>query len=283
MTYDRTCAGLPDETVRLSLLRNDATDAGDTPPTSLNRILFDAFSPRIAALPSLPAYEKRDLLVPRFRLHGRGDLAVYYAPFDHVNLEAKVVLVGITPGWTQMEIGYREARKALLAGEAKDVVCQRAKAQASFAGPMRRNLVLMLDGIGLPQALGIPLSDALVGPATALLHTTSAIRYPVFIYGENYTGHRPKPLGTPILRDMVRTLLVEELQQIPDALIIPLGASLDEAIKDLVEKHAVDSKRCLTRFPHPSGGNGHRVRQFAERRLPLQDAVEAWFTRSQRA
>ncbi len=191
------------------------------------------FSPCIATLPFRPAYEKSDLLVPTFRLHSQGDLAVYYAPFDHVNPDARVVLVGITPGWTQMAIGYREARIALMAGQAMDAVCQQAKAHASFAGPMRRNLVMMLDGIRLPHAISIPSSEALFGPASTLLHTTSVIRYPVFINGENYTGHRPKPLRTPLLRDMIRTLLVEELEQIPDTLVIPLGTSVEEVITDL--------------------------------------------------
>lgn len=30
-----------------------------------------------------------------------GDWATYYAPFDHVNLRARIVLVGITPGLQQ--------------------------------------------------------------------------------------------------------------------------------------------------------------------------------------
>jgi hypothetical protein len=190
----------------------------------LDDTLFEAFAPRIAALPPHPQYEKSDLLAPEFRLHAEPTLAIYYAPFDHVNTDARVVLVGITPGWTQMEIGYREAHLALLAGQTMDTVCARAKAEASFAGPMRGNLVSMLDDIGLPVALGITTCEALFGKAGALLHTTSAIRYPVFVDGENYTGHRPKPLRTQILRDMARSLLMEELRQIPDALVIPLGA-----------------------------------------------------------
>ena len=34
-------------------------------------------------------------------------LAVYYAPFDSVNLKAKVVLIGITPGESQMQRAWQ--------------------------------------------------------------------------------------------------------------------------------------------------------------------------------
>ncbi len=34
---------------------------------------------------------------------------MYYAAFDHVNEDAKVAVVGITPGWNQMEIAHRAA------------------------------------------------------------------------------------------------------------------------------------------------------------------------------
>ena len=31
-------------------------------------------------------------------------LDVVYAPFEHINNKAKVVIVGITPGWTHLKI-----------------------------------------------------------------------------------------------------------------------------------------------------------------------------------
>ena len=63
--------------------------------------LFDIFAPSIRALPE-PSDPQRltnaDLLTPEFRLHQDGHLSLYYAPFDHVNQDAKVALVGINPG-----------------------------------------------------------------------------------------------------------------------------------------------------------------------------------------
>jgi hypothetical protein len=54
----------------------------------------------IKLLPSHERLQTTDLLVPEFRLHQDSQLEVYYAPFDYVNQSAKVVILGITPGWT---------------------------------------------------------------------------------------------------------------------------------------------------------------------------------------
>src|SRR5438876_9496719 len=155
--------------------------------------LFNKLVPRIAALPDCTPLTKEDLLVPTFQLYGENGLDIYYIPCDYVNPRAKVVVVGITPGFTQMDIAYRVARQALLDGLSPLEVCKRVDSYASFAGTMRINLVAMLNGIGLPEALDIETSASLFGSHSELLHSTSAVRYPVFVNGENYAGHTPRP------------------------------------------------------------------------------------------
>jgi hypothetical protein len=243
----------------------------------LDRTLYDTHAERIKALPLRSLYEKDDLLTGEFRLETSGSMAIYYSPLDYLNAKARVVLVGITPGWTQMELGYRTARAAQHAGCTMDDVCSRAKGAAAFAGPMRANLISMLDGIGLGQALRLGSTSELFGPAAALVHTTSAIRYPVFIAGENYTGHMPRLLGTPQFVTMIEKCLAEELSQTPDALIVPLGRASEDAITYLADRGTIDPGRALFGFPHPSGGNGHRIRHFAERRSDLSRRVDEWF------
>src|SRR5690349_2224573 len=71
-----------------------------------------------------------------------GDLHVAYAPFDHVAAEARLVVVGITPGLTQAVAALQEARKGLSAGHSHAQVLRNAKLTASFSGgAMRSNLV----------------------------------------------------------------------------------------------------------------------------------------------
>src|SRR5580765_7468404 len=146
--------------------------------------LFQKLAPHMAALPDRNPLTKDDLLIPTFLLHQQGPLQIYYAPFDYLNDRARLVVVGITPGWTQMEIAYRCARRALLNDLPFEEVNKHAKQQARFAGQMRRNLIDMLDGLGLPAVLNIDSSAVLFADSSDLLHTTSAVRYPAFVRGE---------------------------------------------------------------------------------------------------
>ncbi len=38
-----------------------------------------------------------------------GDLSIFYAPFDHINVDAKIVICGITPGFQQAILALKEA------------------------------------------------------------------------------------------------------------------------------------------------------------------------------
>jgi len=236
------------------------------------------YTEAIRSLPNGKELTRQDLLTSAFRLYETGKLAIYYAPFDVLNKAARVVILGITPGWTQMEIAYREFRSALGQGSTVIEASQRAKEKASFAGGMRRNLTAILDEIGLPSTLGIKSCEELFNDARHLVHTTSAIRYPVFVNGRNYTGHSPGPLKHPELRRYVEHVLPNELRSVPQALIVPLGKCVASIIEHLIENGEIDPRNCLLGFPHPSGANGHRHREFREGRRLLSKTVEAWFS-----
>lgn len=162
--------------------------------------VFSRFAPAIKVLPRHTPLQQSDLLVTRFRLHSEPHLEIYYAPFDYVNEGARVALVGITPGWSQMERSFRAARDALQAESQLDQAAKDAKQSASFAGKMRETLTAWLDAIDVPLAVGVPSSTKLFGDKRSLLHTTSVVRYPVFVDGGNYSGHKPSMLRHPVLR-----------------------------------------------------------------------------------
>jgi hypothetical protein len=46
-----------------------------------------------------------DARVPQFCIYEDPRLIAYYAPFDYLNSQPRVVLVGVTPGPTQMPAG----------------------------------------------------------------------------------------------------------------------------------------------------------------------------------
>jgi hypothetical protein len=108
------------------------------------------------------------LQTPDFLLSTEGRLSVYYAPFDAVNVSAKVAIIGITPGWQQMEVAFRVSRRELLKGATPEQASWCAKMEASFAGAMRRNLVAMLDQLGLARRLNIHATADLFGTAHGL-------------------------------------------------------------------------------------------------------------------
>lgn len=239
--------------------------------------LFHTFASRIAALPTHTPLARADVLTDDFLLARAELLELYYAPFDYVNEQARVVLVGIAPGWYQVERAFATARDALLRGASETDASRLARTTASFSGPIRRNLVVMLDGIGLPAALGITSGWELWGERHNLLHTSAVVRYPVFVRGGNWTGYNPDPLRHPLLSRFVTEALANELSLIPSALVIPFGKSVAASLAHLARTGALDPSRLLPGLPHPSGANAHRPAQFALVREEAAARVQAYF------
>lgn len=239
--------------------------------------LFNKYSPLIAKLPNLLKYSKTDLLTEKFLIEETGEIKMYYAPFDHINKNAKVILIGITPGWTQMEIAIREARQGLVRQLPPESILERAKFAASFAGAMRTNLITMLDELDLNKIMGIDSTETLFNMQKHLLHPTSVLRYPVFVSGENYAGHMPKLVKTPMFIRISHRYLPEELLTAKNALIIPLGKCVESVLKSLIYKNHLSAEKCLFDFPHPSPANGWRIRQFEEKKCVLKMKIRKWF------
>lgn len=241
--------------------------------------LFGQYAARIAALPDHTPLQREDLLVEAFLLQRERDLDVYWAPFEHVEATARVILVGITPGWYQTELAFRTARNALRDGALHTEASALARRTASFSGPIRRTLVSMLDGLELNTALGINTCLSLWDEHHAMLHTTALVRYPLFVGGQNYTGYKPDPLKTPLLRPFITEVLAEELRRVPQALIVPLGRVVGQSLQLLAELGLIEQSRLLPGLPHPSGANVHRHVQYANVREQAAQALAAWFSK----
>jgi hypothetical protein len=101
----------------------------------------------------MAAVTEQSVTRPDLRLIGDGRVAIYYAPVDSVNTRARLALVGITPGRQQAALAWTAALEALGEGCSDDEVLHHAKRTAAFGGSMRRNLVEMLDVLGVAQHL----------------------------------------------------------------------------------------------------------------------------------
>jgi hypothetical protein len=67
-----------------------------------------------------------------FLLEDSGKVRVYYAPFDWINAEARVIVVGITPGKDSMLNAFRAAASALRSGETLEEASERGRRTGSF-------------------------------------------------------------------------------------------------------------------------------------------------------
>lgn len=216
------------------------------------------------SLPKATALTKEDLQVDKLLMKRSGKLEMYYAPHnEYLNPTAKVIIIGLTPGFTQMRIAIQEAVIGLESGLSDEEVCRKAKEAARFAGSMRSTLIHMLDTLGLHQYLNLTSCDELFQEQQTNLHTTSLLRFPVFVEQKNYSGVHPKLLSDPFLRECALLSLGQELGILSQALIIPLGKTVEGMLQLLVSEGKLDQRRCLWGFPHPSGANGHRFKQFA--------------------
>lgn len=233
---------------------------------------FSYFRDQIAALAPNPGMA--ELRGGQFLLH-EGTYDVHYAPFDGINTAARVTLVGITPGWTQMQQAFETARAALARGDDDEEVLHLVKRDASFKG-MRDTLVRYLDGIGVAEALGIGTTSELFGARRDLLHTTSILRYPVFVDGKNYSGSGTPITDVAVLRDMVDNLFAPEIAAVPNSLVVPLGKKVDDAVATLVRAGSIDPARVVTGFPHPSGANAHGPSQYRANQPAMTETVRRW-------
>ena len=216
--------------------------------------LIDRFAPVITDRRAPQGIDER-LVMER-----HGDLAIYYAPFEYVNPAARVALVGITPGPTQMHNAIARARQALLAGALPADAVRLAKETAAFSGePLRTNLVKQLNDWGVNAWLGLSSTSELFGATQPLVQTTSLLRFPVFRNGRKYEG-TPNMMRHPMLHRSLLEHFAREVEQLPQAVFIALGPKVAEVIQLLVADGVLTAERVITGMLHPSGENTYRIR-----------------------
>lgn len=193
-------------------------------------------------------------------------IAILWAPFDYINREARLALVGVTPGPTQAMLSY----KAVLAANAKKENPQsslaKIKAASSFRGAvMEHNLKSLLEHSGVSEQAGIDDIDNLWTTEAHKVHFTSTIRYPTFLNDKMY-NNQIDSLAHYELRSYVEKYLAEELSALPtSALIVALGSKGPRIVRHAAKVAGIDQKRVVA-LPHPSGSATGAVRDFLSER-----------------
>jgi hypothetical protein len=190
-----------------------------------------------------------------------GDVKIYYAPFEFINPAARVVLVGMTPGPTQMVNGNNEARRMLLAAQppTDTEVIQAAMRIGAFSGePLRSNLIKQLNHWGFHEWLGLSNSADLFEDARHLMQTTSLLRYPVFVQDHPYCG-LPDMIKHPLLSRYLHEHFVADIKNLENAVFVGLGPRVQKVLDRLIQERVLDPDRVIGGMLHPSGNNTFRI------------------------
>ena len=165
----------------------------------MRKTLYD-FKDIIKKLPLKDRYTKEELLIGDFLIDKSGNIEIYYAPHnEYLNPEAKIFIIGITPGFEQMQTAIAAARKGFEDGFSIEEIQYKCKVAGRFSGTIRKNIISMLDELQLNEALNIESSSELFADKDHYLHTVSLIPYSVFVNKKNYTGHTPKLIKNEFL------------------------------------------------------------------------------------
>jgi hypothetical protein len=214
---------------------------------------------------SLKKINKSTITNNKFLVNKEGNIEIYYAPFDYVNLKAKIMIVGITPGLQQMLQSFEVINEGKSLKEVKDL--------SSFKGSMRTTLVKYLDELKVNKTLKIKSCESLFNKDNKYLHTTSLVKYPVFDKGKNYAG--ANILKKKILLDFIEKNFLQELKTLKKSIIIPLGNTVSSTIEYLNKKYDLKLRCFLKGFPHPSGANARKNIQFKEHKSTMMSLLKS--------
>jgi hypothetical protein len=208
-------------------------------------------------------FNRSNPFIPELLLEKEQMLESYYSPFDYVNKDAKIVLIGISPGATQAINANMEVSRVLSQGGTKENAYRLAKNFASFSGPLRENLIHLLDYIAINKLLGInSCQELFTDEASKLVHYTSAFMRPVLKGGKPISTAKGFQRST-LLNNMVDQCLAKEAEVLGlDVIWVPLGQGVEDVLLYLASKGLIKKDNILSELPHPSGANAERIKYF---------------------
>ena len=230
-------------------------------PVPFSFELLDRFKPTLRA----GSYSDRDFLLGNERGYN-----VYYVPFELINAAARLTLVGITPGPTQMAKAYAAAQQTIRANASDEEVLLNAKRAAAFVG-MRNRIEDMLDHFAIPRHLGIRNAAALWKEDFQHFQPTSIVPNAAFKGEDFFNGPFSEVLDVPLLRHQFENVFVPSIEKLSKQTVyVAMGPVVDEALRWCVDHGVIEERQLLGYFPHPSGRSGTQFDYFM-RRKKLED------------
>jgi len=200
--------------------------------------------------------------------------ALKYIPFEYVNRDARLVIVGITPGNTQLSLAYGKAQELLLANRPENEILVEIKKTGAFGGSsMKPNLLKILRHFHFNQLLGIEDVASLWDSNADLLHSTSVVPHAAFKGGKMFAGSFDEVIKSTLLKDCFLNCFVESIKEIkPKALFVGLGPCPLVALEWCVQEGVLQSQQVLGAFCHPSSSGGSTTRYYL-REVAREDLV----------
>lgn len=207
---------------------------------------------------------------PELLLASKSPYEVFYVPFEYVNQQARLVIVGITPGSTQLEIAYTEAQRLLRLGFRDVDVLQEIKKIAAFGGAsMRPNLLRMLRHFRFADILGIEAEEELWSTESNLLHATSVVPNAAFKSERMFNGRFEEIMAADVLRTEFEEQFVQSLTELDSAaMYVALGRTPFDALQHCVDVGVIGEEQLLGAFPHPSTRSGSQVAVYLGETAP---------------
>lgn len=206
---------------------------------------------------SIESEAKSDFRDEILSLGTEGEFSTFFAPFDHINDEADIVIVGITPGTAQADEALLSFRSSLLAGGTIEDAAKRAKQAASFKGGMRTLGARLMDHFRLNEVFEMETTLHLFGKQSKRAHYTSVLRYPFLKKFDNFSGDS-KMLSRPIMRKMINDVFAPEMALFPNAWIVPFGPSAELVVTHLADAGIINPDNILGGILHPGGTQWNR-------------------------
>lgn len=186
--------------------------------------------------------------------------------FDYVNPNAQVIIVGITPGNSQLK-DSREGKSL-----------EEIKRENAFAGKMRPNLIAMLDSIGINQMLGIESCRSLWAEDFSKVEMTSLLKDATYEIKKDGSTEMFKDTSkiakSPKLTQLYESGFITDCHHYSKAKIfVACGKSVYDRLIELQAKGIITVP--IVCIAHPSGANAGRISSYLGKKTP-KDASEVW-------
>ena len=194
--------------------------------------------------------------------------------FEYQNTKVKVVIVGITPGNSQLK------------GDREGLDLREIKRRNAFAGSMRPNLVNMLDFIGVNRMLGIVTCRTLWDEDFDKVDMTSLLVEATYVLKKDGTKemfrHADKIAKSEKLTRMLEEGFVKDCAKyVNDVLFVACGSGVYDVLKGLQAEGRIRGK--VVGIAHPSGANMKCIQCYLGKKEPSTPTLKKYIEMAREA